>query len=500
MTDGFVVQAPKVRYISRMNKAVILLVIAVLVGCLDSVATGPVSDFGENDPGTGDVAGDQTTRDQTPDEAQDSVSDRSDDTQDSTDVDEPDHTSDAATDTQEEVGEDVTADGDAETTDDDTVADGLDVDLADGGGDSEWTIIASPLPDGGEFGASMAFTPADPDEPTTPAYLAISAPNDRSIGAVLVYTADDDGWTVDHTLRPDVGLGPGFGQSVGIFKETLIVGAPEVVWSGSGRGQAYWVDGRGGNWQAPEARPGEEPTSSQYGFAVATHKRNMIIGLPDLSRLEFWNLDQGGLDDDPWNTLISDDHDGQMGFSVACDEELMAVGAPNQKDGEEVTGAAFILERTESASPVYRANLTGPVPGRRFGHAVALDVPEFDSAGLMIFVVGAPGAAVGEGAVYIYEWVPGTSSWDPTLTIESPGGVSQFGETVALWDTTLAIGSEDGVFLYTRTSSEVWATRTLHMPSGIDSLEFGTSLVVSDTQLFVGAPGGDRVYVHELTD
>jgi hypothetical protein len=134
-----------------------------------------------------------------------------------------------------------------------------------------------------------------------------------------------------------------------------------------------------------------------------------------------------------------------------------------------------------------------PVPGVDFGHSVAVSGTTA--------VVGAPEAAGGQGAVYVYSKVG--RSWRLTKTLVDPDHRHLgdfFGYAVAINGTTIAVGAPEensrhgAVYLYRKFKrrNDWYSLNTLYDPlsrTGQVDMTFGASVALAGNTLVVGAPG-----------
>ncbi|HEX2907213.1 MAG TPA: hypothetical protein VHO69_10165 [Phototrophicaceae bacterium] len=188
---------------------------------------------------------------------------------------------------------------------------------------------------------------------------------------------------------------------------------------------------------------------------------------------------------------------GGYGFGsvLALDIDTLIIGAPFQ-------GAAYIFF-WDGTAWVQQAKLTAPDAAAQdeFGESVAVSG---DTA-----VIGAHykdwGGNSNIGAAYVF--VRTGTSWNYQATLLLPDEVNRdynrFGDTVAIDKDTVAVAAlgngNNAVYIYTR-SGNTWVYQTSLTPTGYLSY-YGTSLILRDTTLVVGAPETpgtwSHVYVYE---
>lgn len=192
-----------------------------------------------------------------------------------------------------------------------------------------------------------------------------------------------------------------------------------------------------------------------------------------------------------------------FGYSVAADNNVIVVGAPfyDRISGGEVTdpsiGAAYVFELigdtwTQTAQLLSSATGESKISGM-FGWSVAVD----DN----IIAVGAWNETVGSqtGAVYVFERIGGV--WTPAGKILplSNDDQERFGHGVSVSGTRIAIGapfvtdSDDNEaprpsYVFERSGANWVGTRLLPEGDARDSW-FGYSIDISGDTVVVGAPG-----------
>ena len=308
------------------------------------------------------------------------------------------------------------------------------------------------------------------------------------LGSVYVFTRADTGWF--HASNP-VKLTPfkmdawtGFGRSLSVSEDTLVVGEPRRSRPRELGGRAY-TSGAAYVFTPP---PG--------GWDSASQER--VLPMPDI--------------------MPYDDY----GSSVSASGDFVVVGA-NGDDNENGSGAgsAYLFRKptegwaSESSlsAPAMLTAFDGPA-GDRFGHSVAL-------AGETL-VVGVPGSGYSERGK-AYAFVRNNSDWESTAyhlvaTDVTLGG--RFGSSVAMHEYTIVVGapgSKDGhglgaAYVFVRPDGgwgrEYSVPYTVRLPMPDDAVDgrFGYSVAVSGDTVVVGAPGKENgggtgaVYVYTKPD
>jgi hypothetical protein len=252
-----------------------------------------------------------------------------------------------------------------------------------------------------------------------------------------------------------------FGSDVDIYREWVVVGAPG---NGDGKAFVYHYDTTAKIWSYFTLNPSETIGEGTQGFgtSVAIYGDFIIVGAPFnfdnspsadvLGAVDvFWKVPNF---DNIWTHVAqlqnaSLDPDDEFGRSVAINGDLIAIGAPNQATSG-VNGGDVYMYRIVTPSPIdinfmdkLSASVTEPtLPGDQFGWDVALSGNNL--------VIGAPmgdGGFVDEGHAYSFKCPscnPGGGAWIEYSDIPAPvGAVSgdRFGESVGVYEVNAVIGS-----------------------------------------------------------
>jgi hypothetical protein len=179
-------------------------------------------------------------------------------------------------------------------------------------------------------------------------WLAVGAPHDSQFavrgGLVHLYRSNGAGFELVQTLVPPNPDKPGgFGTSVAVEEDRLVVGAPFLD---SRFGAAFIYELIDGSWTLKEELRGA-PVFSDFGAAVAIRGDSIVVGAPV-------EVDGAGYlfqrqPDESWRMatklLPRDPPSGNFGASVATDGASVIVGAPNEPVGAGSSpGAAHIFD------------------------------------------------------------------------------------------------------------------------------------------------------------
>ena len=323
---------------------------------------------------------------------------------------------------------------------------------------AEKTVLAPPVDSDG-FGHAAAM---DGDTAVVSDFVDDTAHD--TAGTVYVYQRTAGTWHLMTTLFPHLspnGDSPppspnedcfGFGYSVAISGDTILVGAPFASQNGLTAAGAVYIFRLSGNSWTRQRLASTEPTQDQwFGCSVALEGDTAFVGASKQDTPA--GAGAGAVDiltgsGGAWTqtgSLTPDDGavDGAFGEALAACGDMLAVGAPGQDWG---AGAAYVFRQSDSGWSEQTELLAADgQPEDAFGRTLSLDGDTL--------LVGAPDAGSVEhgeriGAVYLFDWRSG--EWFPDAEFTSP-----------VTDTSLSLGQ---------------------------------TLTVAGRDLFVGAPGEDRGY------
>ncbi|MFT3742720.1 MAG: CSLREA domain-containing protein [Pyrinomonadaceae bacterium] len=354
------------------------------------------------------------------------------------------------------------------------------------------------------FGSSVAVSG---DTAIVGAPVATSgSPNNN--GTAYVYVRNGAGWTLQQQLSATDSPSDdrdGFGFSVAISGDTVIVGAPRRgdQSSGDDYGAAYVFARNGSTWALQKKlSPTDTPLAeceSEFGKSVAISGDTAVVatnGCVETSENEsiVHVFVRGGSLWSPQAMLLSPAASGDdfFGTSVALQGDMAIIGDPGDATGT----------RPETASVFYRCGTVwtrqqtlspsdGASTERSFGGSVAM-------SGNSV-VIGAKEDRVGnriQGAAYVFTSDGTTWTQQQKLTVDDGGTSSRFGTSVAIFGNIAVVGkpqnaivpaNQGSAFAFSR-SGTAWALQeTFTASDGQAGDEFGSSVALSSNVVIVGA-------------
>lgn len=335
--------------------------------------------------------------------------------------------------------------------------------------DGEWAVVSAPDADGSVWDA---------------------------VGEVHVLHEGPDGWEAVAVVSPDdERFRRGFGFSVALDGDVMVVGAPGDGEAASKAGAAYVFRRHGDAWFL-EAKLAEPHTGASLGTGVAVSGDTVVVGAYG------WNGFDGAVLVYEWNgtswartavlTTADSTYDGHLGRSVAFDGRRIVAGAPGADGVSAGTGAVFVFEREGAGWSETRLFAGDGILNDHFGTSVAVD-----GRTIVVGSVLDDDGAWDGGAAYVFR--QHGHRWDEEAKLV-PSGMGDFenaaGAVAVAWP-WVAVGSarnrEGGgnsgaVYLFS--AEDLWSRdHKLRSDGGPD--QFGASLGLDRKRLLVGAPTDD---------
>lgn len=318
----------------------------------------------------------------------------------------------------------------------------------------------------------------------------------RSEGARFPVTIDPLITSFEQQLGPEVS-GDGseldqFGQAVALDGTSAVVGAPaDDTGGGTDSGSAYVFVRQNDEWilQA-RLRPADGASGDGFGSSVAIEGDTLVVGSPG-DDLGIGKNNAGsahvfirsGTNWNPQAVLTSSDGGNQAAFgrSVSVSGDSVLVGASGQQ-------AAFVHVRSGSVW-TFQQKLAVTPAASLFGFAVAL---EGDTA-----LVGAYGVGSSTGAAYVFTRNGGSWALQDTLAADDAAAGDSFGFSVALSPETALIGASHDItargatgsaYIFLRNGADWSQQAKLLADNGEAGDRFGFAVALDGGRALVGAP------------
>lgn len=276
-------------------------------------------------------------------------------------------------------------------------------------------------------------------------YAIVGAPlNNFPLGAAYLYQKVNDNWLLVEKITPSDSLNTmGFGSSVFMNNDYMIIGANHNYNNSSGSAYIYHKEGE--NWNEINViEASGSPICDQYGCTVAITEDGIyaVVGA--------FNDDENGEGSGAayiyirsgivWNLqtkLMAFDGaiDDLFGYSVSITDNYLFISALNDDDNGEQGGSVYVYQNTgsnwEFHSKLIASNYT---MHDRFGWSTSVNSD--------YIVIGAPGLNE-NGEAYIFRL--NNSNWveDTILTASDCFNYDHFGRSVSISNDYIIIGACD---------------------------------------------------------
>ncbi len=339
---------------------------------------------------------------------------------------------------------------------------------------------------------------------------------DFDAGSAYVFVRHGSVWMEQQKLTASDGTqDAGFGTSVALSGDTIVVGAPRDDLAHFSPGSAYVFVRSGNVWsQQQKLTASDRAAIDSFGRSVAISGDTVVIGAPQ--------DDDHGIDSGSayvfvrtgtvWSqqqklTSSSGQSDDMFGYSVALSGDTALIGSPAFFHPLTL-GSAYVFVRSGSVwSPQQKFTGSDVAPGDDFGSSVALDG---DTA--VLGAVQSDAAGDRSGSAYVFARDSGVRSQQQKLTAGDAAAQDLFGVSVAVSGDRTVVGSlcdsdagrcSGSAYLFAR-SGGIWSQRQKLTASDAAAFdEYGDAVAISGTTVIVGSfnddsrhPGAGSAYVY----
>ncbi len=281
-------------------------------------------------------------------------------------------------------------------------------------------------------------------------FLVLGANGDASSGpasgAAYLYQRDAGMWSLVKKLIPSDGqTGDNFGLAVAMSGDVVLVGALWDDDNGINAGSAYTFRWNGFDWvQGFKLTASDGQANALYGSALDVDGDVAVIG----AKWDSENGTQAGAvyvyryDGIVWReeqkiTPADAAAADRFGASVDVHGNRIAIGSPNDDDGNFDGGAVYVYEWDGITwGLVQKVVPSDSASNDRFGHSVGLD-----DCALIGGAVGRSEPSSNSGAVFTYLWDGNQYLAEQKLQASDAVGGEEFGHAVALQRGNLVVGA-----------------------------------------------------------
>lgn len=357
--------------------------------------------------------------------------------------------------------------------------------------------------------------------------LYIGAPGARdgtnhNVGGVFHYQQSLEGWQLKQVIFASDGSSyDDFGQSIGVYGNSLIVGAFGYDGAINNQGIVYEFNrvGKNSEWQeVNKLSPHQDDNGEHFGYSLSIHNNRVLVGAGyDIhpvtlsNRAYLFEKSNGQWSQTLIENLSVSEFD-QFSHAVAINENHIIITDPT--GGDELYLAGSVHSYVPSGQNWTYHRQVEPLMGNnyaKFGSHV-------DSENNLLVISG-PKESNGHdqfGSVNIYRKEADGYSLETKLTTTDVNSSTNFGYEVDISSDWLAVSSpfdseiahfSGAVFMYQRNNG--WQLQQKIVPSVVeDETRLGISMALDGSTLAIGAPNKKidgvlyvgTVYIYELED
>lgn len=333
-------------------------------------------------------------------------------------------------------------------------------------------------------------------------------------GAAYVFVRSGNSWIQQAKLTPkQLESGDSFGVSVAIDGNTVVIGAPgSDVEDKNDAGAAYVFIREGVEWKQKQRLVASDfSTGDGFGVSVSIENDLIVVGADSKDLSLLFDAGAAYIFSEKTGTwlqtakLISQNagFGEYFGTSVAIDGGIVVIGATEANPfGSRGAGTAYIFRRSNQ-NWIQEKQLEPKISrnGDFFGASVAISNETV--------AIGAPfadpdtgaGRVGGAGSVFVFRFRSGEWKEDATLSANDASSLDQFGQSVAISGNRILVGATGktregysragAAYLYSRQGSE-WEQQTKIVAEyAYKDDRFGWAVSMSGDTILIGAVGRD---------
>jgi len=290
-------------------------------------------------------------------------------------------------------------------------------------------------------------------------------------------------------ILPDEGnAGDKFGASVSISGDYAIMGAHG---DDTNTGSAYIFRRDPSGWvEHAKLTASDRNSSDMFGFSVSIDGSFALVGAPSSGGFgAAYLFERKG---DIWTEIVklvgSDvGPDGDFGSAVSIFGGYLIVGAEDDDENGNGSGAAYIFQNQGAVVELAKLTASDGESNDHFGWSVSIS-GEYA-------IVGSPEKDIvfgNEGSAYVYRREGSNWEEEVVLTERNPSSNGRFGGAVAISNNRAVVGAifSNQVHIFLNDTSG-WTTEDRIRPEGL-FFGFGHSVDIEDDFVLVGAEFDDR--------
>jgi predicted SPOUT superfamily RNA methylase MTH1 len=283
----------------------------------------------------------------------------------------------------------------------------------------------------------------------------------------------------------DAEAGDNFGHSVSVSDTRIVVGAPFEDTGATGAGSAYIFDINGNQLAKIQASDAEQYDG--FGTSVAVSDNRIVVGAPGEGNQSgsAYIFDINGNQLAKIQASDAEQFD-YFGYSVAASDTRIVVGAYQEDTTATDAGSAYIFDI--NGNQLAKIQASDAEASDRFGYSVAVS-----NTRIVVGAWGEDTTASAAGSVYIFD-IDGNQI--AKIQASDAEASDRFGYSVAVSDTRIVVGAylEDtaagSAYIFDIDGNQLAKIQASDAEANDN---FGVSVAVSDTRIVVGAHGESTI-------
>ena len=314
-------------------------------------------------------------------------------------------------------------------------------------------------------------------------------------GAAYVLQKINGRWTQQAQLYAPVGDYYGFGSTVAISGHTIVVGAPGPSWTSNPGGEAFVFTGDGADWSLTQQLVSNDAHANDgFGETVAIDSDTILVAAKLGNYTGAGNVYVFEKTGSQWNQTanladVSNFQFNNLNNNIAINGDTIVIGNTPLAGPQRPTYNNVTVYQRANGTWSVAATLSSPAVNSSFGDTVSLDGDTLIVSGIEYINVFNSQFV---GADYIYRRINDQWTYQQTIKFDKFGTTTvQVSGDYFVLSGYLPYSGPNGTYvayLYQRSEDGVWLQNAVLDHPGIVATDaFGSAMAIDGTSILVGA-------------